>query len=138
VIEISIVFGALVIGAAQFALQDSSRAVANLLVFMAAGARIAPAILRVQQGLIGIKSGLGRAEPTLELFTLLSGKEYLSDEKNILSFDHFEFKSDIEVNNVSFNVKYGPRRKGDIASSVLKNVSPYMRNLYTMDQLLKI
>lgn len=102
VIEISIVFGALVMGAAQFALQDSSRAVANLLVFMAAGARIAPAILRVQQGLIGIKSGLGRAEPTLELFTLLSGKEYLSDEKNILSFDHFEFKSDIEVNSVSF------------------------------------
>ena len=72
VIEISIVLGALVMGAAQFALQDSSRAVANLLVFMAAGTRIAPAILRVQQGLIGIKSGLGRAEPTLELFTLLN------------------------------------------------------------------
>ena len=43
-----------------------------------------------------------------------------------------------KVNNVSFNVKYGPRRKGDIESSVLKNLSPYMRNLYTMDQLLKI
>ena len=46
-----------------------------------------------------------------------------------------EFK---KVNNVNFNVVYGPRRKGDIASSVLKNVSPYMRNLYTMDQLLKV
>jgi len=103
VIEISIVFGALVIGAAQFALQDSSRAVANLLVFMAAGARIAPAILRVQQGLIGIKSGLGRAQPTLELCTVLNGKEYLSEEKNILSFDHLEFKSHIEVNGVSFS-----------------------------------
>jgi UDP-glucose 4-epimerase len=43
-----------------------------------------------------------------------------------------------KVNNVNFNVVYGPRRKGDIASSVLENVSPYMRNLYTMDQLLKI
>ena len=46
-----------------------------------------------------------------------------------------EFK---KVNNVNFNVIYGPRRKGDIASSVLKNVSPYMRNLYTMDELLKV
>jgi UDP-glucose 4-epimerase len=46
-----------------------------------------------------------------------------------------EFK---KVNNVNFNVVYGPRRKGDIASSVLKNVSPYMRNLYTMDQLLRV
>jgi UDP-glucose 4-epimerase len=43
-----------------------------------------------------------------------------------------------QVNNVDFTIKYGPRRKGDIASSVLENVSPYMRNLYTMDQLLKI
>ena len=44
----------------------------------------------------------------------------------------------MEVNNIDIDVKYGPRRKGDIASSVLKNVSPYMRNLYSMDQLLKI
>ena len=43
-----------------------------------------------------------------------------------------------EVNNVDFTVEYGPRRKGDIASSVLENVSSYMRNLYTMDQLLKV
>lgn len=102
VIEISIVFGSLVMGAAQFALQDSSRAVANLLVFMAAGTRIAPAILRVQQGLIGIKSGLGRAQPTLELFTLLNGKESLTEEDNILGFDHYEFTPDIDVNSVSF------------------------------------
>jgi len=46
-----------------------------------------------------------------------------------------EFK---KVNKVNFNVKYGPRRKGDLASSVLGNVSPYMRNLYTMDELLKV
>ena len=43
-----------------------------------------------------------------------------------------------KVNDVDFEVKYGPRRKGDIASSVLENVSSYMRNLYTMDQLLKV
>jgi len=42
------------------------------------------------------------------------------------------------VNDVDFDVKYGPRRKGDIASSVLEDVSPYMRNLYTMDELLKV
>ena len=41
-----------------------------------------------------------------------------------------------QVNNFDFEVKYGPRRKGDIASSVLEHVSPYLRNLYSMDQLL--
>jgi len=46
-----------------------------------------------------------------------------------------EFK---KVNKVNFNVKYGPRRKGDLSSSVLENVSSYMRNLYTLDELLKV
>ena len=43
-----------------------------------------------------------------------------------------------EVNNIDFDVKVGPRRKGDIESSVLDNVSPYMRNLYSMEELLKV
>jgi UDP-glucose 4-epimerase len=43
-----------------------------------------------------------------------------------------------KVNDADFEIVYGPRRKGDIASSVLEDVSPYMRNLFTMDQLLKV
>ena len=43
-----------------------------------------------------------------------------------------------KVNDVDFTVKIGPRRKGDIASSVLEDVSPYMKNLYTMAELLKV
>ena len=43
-----------------------------------------------------------------------------------------------KVNDVDFTVKVGPRRKGDIESSVLENVSPYMRNLYSMKELLKV
>jgi len=43
-----------------------------------------------------------------------------------------------KVNDVDLVVKVGPRRKGDIESSVLENVSPYMRNLYSMGELLKV
>lgn len=43
-----------------------------------------------------------------------------------------------KVNNTDFDVVYGPRRKGDLPSSVLEDVSPYMRNLYTMEELLKV
>jgi hypothetical protein len=42
------------------------------------------------------------------------------------------------VNNIEFDVKVGPRRKGDIESSVLEEVSPYMKNLYTIEELLKV
>ena len=43
-----------------------------------------------------------------------------------------------KVNDVEFEVKYGPRRKGDLAVSVLDNVSPYMKELYSLEQLLKV
>lgn len=42
------------------------------------------------------------------------------------------------VNNCDITVTYGPRRKGDIPVSVLENVSPYMKNLYKLKDLLKI
>jgi UDP-glucose 4-epimerase len=42
------------------------------------------------------------------------------------------------VNDCDFDVKYGPRRNGDLPSSVLEDVSNYMRNLYTIEQLLKV
>ena len=43
-----------------------------------------------------------------------------------------------KVNNVEFTVKEGPRRKGDLAVSVLDNVSPYMKELYSLEDLLRV
>lgn len=43
-----------------------------------------------------------------------------------------------KVNNCDFEIKYGPRREGDVPSSVLEDVSPYMKNLYTIEQLLSL
>ena len=43
-----------------------------------------------------------------------------------------------KVNDVDFDVVYGPKRKGDLPISVLEDVSPYMKNLYTIEELLKV
>jgi len=43
-----------------------------------------------------------------------------------------------KVNNVDFNVEYGPRRKGDAAVSVLQNPSKYMKTLFEFEDLLRI
>lgn len=43
-----------------------------------------------------------------------------------------------KVNDVDFEVKYGPRRKGDAAVSVLDNPSCYMKHLFDFEDLLKI
>jgi UDP-glucose 4-epimerase len=42
------------------------------------------------------------------------------------------------ANDVDFTVEYGPRRKGDLPISVLEEVSPYMKSLYTIQELLKV
>jgi UDP-glucose 4-epimerase len=43
-----------------------------------------------------------------------------------------------QVNNIKLDVGYGPRRPGDVEISVLDSVSPYMKNLYSLEDLLKI
>ena len=43
-----------------------------------------------------------------------------------------------QVNDVNLNVKYGPRRQGDLSYSVLEDVSPYMKTLYAIEDLLKV
>jgi UDP-glucose 4-epimerase len=42
-----------------------------------------------------------------------------------------------KVNNVNFNVSNGPRRSGDIESSVLSDVSTYMQQIYSIEDLLR-
>jgi len=43
-----------------------------------------------------------------------------------------------KVNDCDFDIEYGPRRMGDLPSSVLENVSSYMKNMYSIEELLKI
>ena len=65
-LEITVVFGASIISYIQFLVSDATHAVASLAIFLAAGTRIAPALLRLQNGAILIKSNIGMSELTLE------------------------------------------------------------------------
>ena len=103
VIEMAVILGALLLGAIQFWTQDASNAVATLTVFMAAGSRLAPAVLRLQQGSIIIKGAVGQANLTLELMDELS-KTTESEPSSISSFTaiHTNFKGKALIENVSF------------------------------------
>lgn len=99
VIEMSLVMGALILAAAQFLLFDALQAISILAVFLAAGARVAPAILRLQQGAIQIKSNLAVATETLNLWI----KVNTSDQSvEVHSNDKFS-------NNVNFTPRVSLR-----------------------------
>jgi ABC-type multidrug transport system fused ATPase/permease subunit len=102
VIESGMVVGAVVIAGAQFAFQDAKHAVAALSVFLAAGTRIAPAILRLQQSLVQIRIGLGSAMPTLALIEQLKNPVTNSTNKKQTDFQHLGFLGEVRISNVSF------------------------------------
>ncbi|TRZ86143.1 MAG: ABC transporter ATP-binding protein [Streptomycetaceae bacterium] len=108
VIESSVVIGALLIGAAQFVLQDATHAVATLAIFLAAGTRIAPAVLRVQQGSIQIRGALGQATPTLELIEALGGAPMIENVDDTVDIVHEGFISKIQVANTSLTYPNKP------------------------------
>lgn len=101
VIETSVVLGALLISATQFFLQDSIHAIATLGIFLAAGTRIAPAVLRLQQGSITIRGALGQAAPTLDLIDMLGDASMIENVDDSLNIVHDGFIPKIQVSNAS-------------------------------------
>lgn len=101
VIETTVIVGAVLIGAVQFIMQDSAHAVATLAIFVAAGSRIAPAVLRIQQGSVMMKSGLGMAKPTLDLIEFLGNEPIIENMDDEVQTKHEGFSPNIQISNVS-------------------------------------
>ena len=102
VIEVTVVLGSLIIAAIQFLANDAARAIAVLSVFLAASTRIAPAVLRLQQSAIRLKSSIGSASPTLDLIEQLENFPNISGNVESLQSEYDGFSGDIELKNVSF------------------------------------
>ena len=101
VIETTVVVGAVLIGSSQFIFQDSTHAIGTLAIFLAAGSRIAPAVLRLQQGAITIQNGLGVATPTLNLIEDLGHEPLTVNMDDSVDILHDGFISEIVIQDVS-------------------------------------
>ncbi len=107
IIETAMVVIALLICAIQFKLQDAVHAVATLSIFLAAGTRIVPAILRVQQAALAVKGSIGSAGPTLESLENLNSKSKLSEIAAEPEFEHPGFEGSVKIDQLSFSYVEG-------------------------------
>jgi len=121
VMEVSMIVGALLITGVQFYFYDATAAITGLTLFMAATTRIAPAILRLQQGLVQIKNYLGNSAVTIELLHLQEDFENISEaNSNLIAPVNFrpevslrtvnyKYKenSDFEIKNLSLEIRSG-------------------------------
>ena len=102
VLETSVVISALIIGTLQFYLHDTYKAAISISIFIAAGSRIAPAVLRLQQGMVQVKSNIGSAETTLSLIHEL---ELFSSKMHLRFQSNSHFSSCLEVSDLSFSYR---------------------------------
>lgn len=103
VIESSIIIAAFLVAGAQFILSDAVDAVTTLSIFIAAGSRLAPAVLRIQQGILGLNNSWGIAGSTLSLIEELKNVIYPSGAISSRFSDlHKEFVAGLEVRGVNF------------------------------------
>jgi ABC-type multidrug transport system fused ATPase/permease subunit len=102
ILETAVILGAVVIGSLQFILQDSATAVANFSIFIIAGTRIAPAVLRIQQGAVQMRSGMGLSAPTINLNLEIAQKKIEKNEEKFTT-SHLGFDPTVSVKEISYS-----------------------------------
>lgn len=121
-LEALLILGALAAGATQFLFEDAGSAVATLSIFLAAGFRIAPAVMRIQQNAVAIQGALGGAKSTLDLVDFLNevpNEEFLNEA--VFTIQHLGFSPDIIMEDVSFSY---PSNTFNSVSNVNLKISP--------------
>ena len=101
-IESTAVIGLLVLSGIEFGSKNAVHAVSTLAVFMAASSRIAPAALRIQQGLISIKQATGSSESTFTLIEELRETSDDTSDPSDYSFTYTDFTPSLVIEDVSF------------------------------------
>ncbi len=103
VLEIILVVSAMLLAFYQFSTSTAFRAIATITIFIAASTRIVPAILRLQQGLLGIKVALAQARPTITLIEELSKIPLGVIDFKQFNRSHSGFKPDVTASNITFS-----------------------------------
>jgi ATP-binding cassette, subfamily B, bacterial PglK len=110
--EVTVFAMFLAIAMIQFIFNDSSRAVGNLALFLAASSRISPAVLRVQQGIVQMKSAMGGGESTLNFIKSENfAPLHTSIQELQICTDSPKFIPSVEFKSVSFQYSQEARMK---------------------------
>jgi ATP-binding cassette, subfamily B, bacterial PglK len=102
VFETALIVGSFLISGIQFALYNSSQAIASLAVFLAASSRIAPAVLRIQQSVNSLRSGLGTVEKTMGIIEFARNGIHQKLVDTGRTFEYHDFKGNIEISDLNY------------------------------------
>jgi len=101
-VETFVIFLAVLVSAIQFILTDVSSAVSSLAIFLGSGFRIAPAMLRINQGINQYKISSKSTENTLKLLEELKDTKPLDSKITSFNVSHTGFTGAVFMKNVSY------------------------------------
>jgi len=116
VIESVIIVGSMLVAFLELLLYDANKAITMLAIFLAAGSRVAPSILRAQQSLLLIKSGLAKSASTLEALKNLALENSSLPLPTTVRQNKDNFNAKIEISNLNFAYS-------DSTHEIIKNFS---------------
>ena len=99
-IEIALVISTIILSFTGFLYLDESQAAGSLALFLAAGSRIAPAVLRIQQSAVSIKGAKAVAVPALNLLEARVISPSISSELPVFRDTFDGFVPNIEIENI--------------------------------------
>lgn len=102
-LEMTLIFGIVIISVIQFATQSPSRAAAVMSIFLAASTRIGPGVMRIQQVALNLKVSSAMATPAFDLIDQLKNVEPIPDSIEWSKPDYPDFVGSISVKNLSFS-----------------------------------
>lgn len=102
VIEIVVIVSMLLVAGQQILFEDTTRALATLSVFIVAGTRIGPAVLRLQQSALQISGNIAKVGPTLNLIRELKNIRNEIRVDVVEYHEHLEFLPAVAVENLTF------------------------------------
>jgi ABC-type multidrug transport system fused ATPase/permease subunit len=102
VLEVSVIIGAVLMSALEFAIHDAAHAAASLAIFIVAGSRIAPALMRLQQSFVQVRANEGIAASTYKLISDTNVLEPLNPRNFEPSFTYDGFEANISLTAVNF------------------------------------
>lgn len=102
IIDISLIVAGIMISTVVFSTQTSQHAIAVLSIFLLTSSRIAPAALRIQQGLILIKNRIGAADLTLSLLNQLNKSLEIDQSNQLIEISHPGFVPAVEIADLDF------------------------------------
>lgn len=103
IMELALILGGLILTAVQFVTETAAEAISGIAIFLLASSRIAPAILRIQQSLVQVRSAVAGSRITFEMIHELENVKSVRESAPNFETEHIGFSPIVQFNHVTFS-----------------------------------